>query len=295
MIGVVANPTKSLGPGLRALRAVLGRRGVEPLWRETGSAEDVPEAVKEQIAAGVDLLFVWGGDGMVQECIAGLAGTPATLALLPAGTANLLAANLGIPTDLEAAVEIGLSGDTRRIDIGVVNGEPFAVMAGTGFDAILMRDVDTGLKDRLGPLAYVAVGVRSVTHDPVHTSVAVDGAAWFSGLASCVLVGNVGHLIAGMTAFPNALPDDGVLDVGVITAEGALEWARMLSRTVLGDPASSPFVETTTGRSVTVSLAHAMPYEVDGDTRPAVRRLNIVVRPAALAVRVPRGAGAVHS
>ena len=102
---------------------------------------------------GAELIFVWGGDGMVQRCVDALAGKKKVeLAILPAGTANLLATNLGIPRDVAKAVHIGLHGARRKLDVGVMNGERFAVMAGAGFDAIVMRNVDAAGKKRLGPL-----------------------------------------------------------------------------------------------------------------------------------------------
>ena len=94
-------------------------------------------------------MFAWGGDGMVQRCVDVLAGTEASLAIIPAGTANLFATNLGIPKDIQQAVALGLRGERRRLDVGRFNGERFAVMAGAGFDAAMIRDAGS-LKDRLG-------------------------------------------------------------------------------------------------------------------------------------------------
>ena len=97
---------------------------------------------------GARLIFVWGGDGMVQRCVDALAGKKKVeLAILPAGTANLLATNLGIPKEIAKAVRVGLHGARHTLDVGVVNGERFAVMAGAGFDAIVMRNVDAARKE----------------------------------------------------------------------------------------------------------------------------------------------------
>lgn len=85
------------------------------------------------------MIFVWGGDGMIQRCIDAVARTEAVFAILPAGTVNLLAANLHVPADLTQAVRAGLYGDRRPLDTGSLNGEHFAVMAGAGFDAPLPR------------------------------------------------------------------------------------------------------------------------------------------------------------
>jgi diacylglycerol kinase family enzyme len=107
-VAVVAHSAKRLGGGLGELRSVLAAEGVtEPLWAEVPKSRFAPKRVKEMLKQGADLVFVWGGDGTVQRCIDVLAGSDATMAILPAGTANLFATNLGIPKDLEAAVRIG--------------------------------------------------------------------------------------------------------------------------------------------------------------------------------------------
>lgn len=287
-VGVIAHAKKELDGGLGQLRTVLAQHGVaDPLWREVPKSKFIPGQVAELLDAGVDLLYVWGGDGSVQRCVDAIGHAPVTLAILPAGTANLFATNLGIPADLEEAVEIGLHGQRRTLDVGNVNGERFAVMAGTGFDAIMIRDADAGLKDRLGRLAYVVTGVRGVGRDPVQTRVQVDGATWFEGPATCVLVGNMGDVIGGISAFPDASPDDGRLNVGVVTADGLVDWARTLGRTVIGDVASSPFVESTTAAKIDVRLDRKTPYELDGGDRSGTTRLKFRVKPAAVTVCVP--------
>ena len=119
-----------------------------------------PKAVEKAIAQGADLLFIWAGDGMVQRCIDALGDEKPALAIIPAGTANLLAKNLGIPADIVEAVRVGLHGDRRALDTGRVNGERFAVMAGVGIDALMIRDADSGLKDRVGRLGYIITGAK---------------------------------------------------------------------------------------------------------------------------------------
>jgi YegS/Rv2252/BmrU family lipid kinase len=289
-VGVVAHAKKRMGGGLAELRKVLAEYGIADVpWREVPKSKRVPEHVDELVDEGVDLLFVWGGDGTVQRAIDAVAGKPVTLAILPAGTANLLATNLGLPDDLEACVRIGLDGARRGLDVGKINGERFAVMAGAGLDAMMIRAADAGLKDRVGRIAYVWTGAKNVQMEPVEMSIEVDGSRWFEGDASLVLVGNVGDVLGGLSVFPDADPDDGVLDLGVVTADGAWEWARTLGRAVVGDASASPFVKTTTGRSFDVRLASPMPYQLDGGHRKATKRLRIKVRPSAITVCVPEG------
>jgi diacylglycerol kinase (ATP) len=293
-VGVIAHQRKTLDGGLPELRRLLADRGFsEPIWYEVGKSRKAPAMARKAVEKGADLLLLWGGDGTVQRCIDEIAGSDAnvTIAILPAGTANLLAGNLGVPHALEAAVDIALFGARRRLDVGVVNGERFAVMAGAGFDAIMMKAADAGLKDRFGRLAYVWSGARATQAKPVKMSVKVDGTAWFKGRASCLLLGNMGTLTGGLTAFPDARPDDGQLEIGVVTAEGPVEWARVLSRLAAGHADRSKLVHTTRGRKVDVKLDEATPYELDGGARPSKRRLRAKVEPGAITVCVPETTG----
>jgi diacylglycerol kinase family enzyme len=169
-----------------------------------------------------------------------------------------------------------------------VNGERFVVMAGTGFDALMIRDADRGLKDRVGRLAYIWTGARHLDLPRTKVRIHVDGERWFKGPASCVLFGNVASVLGGITAFDDARPDDGLLDVGVVTAKGPWEWARTLARTAFGHSERSPFVELTRARrTVDVRLERKLPFELDGGDRPPTKRLRVEVQPAALSVAVP--------
>ena len=292
-VGVIAHADKRLGGGLSELRRTLSAYGIDdPPWREVAKSKYVPAQVEELADQGVDLLFVWGGDGTVQKAIDALVGRPVTLAVLPAGTANLFARNLGLPDDLRACVRIGLHGPRREIDVGKINGEHFGVMAGAGLDALMIRDADNGLKDKAGRLAYVWTGVKNVRLDPVPMKIDVDGAPWFRDAASCVLVGNVGDVLGGLTVFPDARPDDGRLQIGVVTADGAMDWARTMGRALSGDVSASPFVQTTSGSSFEVRMRKELPYQLDGGDRKAKKKLRIKVKPAAITVCVPEEAPA---
>jgi diacylglycerol kinase (ATP) len=287
-VAVVAHSGKSLDGGLTELRRSLEQAGVpEPMWFEVRKSKGAPKAVRKALAGGADLVFVWGGDGMVQRSIDVLAGSDATLAILPAGTANVFATNLGIPKDLAVAVEIGLQGERRQCDVGSINGEHFAVMAGAGFDALMIRDADGVLKDRVGRAAYIWTGAKNLRARRVHTRIEIDGVKWFTGNASCVLVGNVGTLMGALTAFPNAEPDDGVLEIGVVTAAGAVQWLRTLARTATGKADKSPFVRRTRGTKFDIRFAEKTAYELDGGDRKPKSRLRVKVHPNAITVCVP--------
>ena len=291
-VAVVAHAGKTFGGGLLELRRELERQGVaDPLWYEVPKSRKAPAHVERAIEKGAELLFVWGGDGMVQRCIDALDGARTAIAIVPAGTANLFASNLEIPQDIEAAVAIGLKGARRTLDVGRMNGERFAVMAGAGFDAQMIREADAGLKDRIGRVAYVWTGVNQLGRKPFETTITVDGATWYEGKASSVLLGNVGELFAGIEAFEDARPDDGILELGVVTADSALDWARTIARTAAGASSTSPFVRVTKAHSAEVTFDRKVLYELDGGDRKKVKKLEVEVEPGAIDVCVPSEIG----
>src|SRR4029450_182183 len=107
------------GGGLEELREVLSAAGVtDPIWSEVPKSRFAPKRVRRALKDGAELVFVWGGDGMVQQCVDVLAGSDVPLAIIPAGTANLFASSLDLPQDIAEAVRIGLDGSERRLDVG---------------------------------------------------------------------------------------------------------------------------------------------------------------------------------
>jgi diacylglycerol kinase (ATP) len=276
-IAVIAHTGKTLGGGLDELRTLLTTAAVDELiWYEVPKSRRAPAKVRKALKADVDLIVVWGGDGMLQRCLdtmasssrsgSSRAGRDVPVAIVPAGTANLLAHNLGIPQDLGEAVRIGLSGVHRRIDLGRVNGEHFAVMAGIGFDADMIQGADGGLKDRLGRIAYVWTGLRAVKADPVRMTVKLDRAKF--------------------EVFDGAEPDDGWLDVGVTTARGATGWAKALAQISTGPSTDAADVRIGRAKRITVRLDRPLRYELDGGARTKVARLKVTLVPAAVTICV---------
>lgn len=289
-LAVVAHAGKTFGGGRRELRKLLAAAGhATPLWYEVPKSSKAPKAIRRAIKDGAEFIFVWGGDGMVQRSIDAIVegGLEVPIALLPAGTANLLANNLEIPADVAGAVELGLRGVRQPLDVGIVNGERFAVMAGTGVDAITMRDVSKSAKKRIGRLAYFRSGMNAVRKAPVQTRIRVNGKPWFSGRASCVLVGNVGTITGGIKLFPKASPIDGKLELAVVTADTELEWARVFARVVTGHASRSPFVRTTRATRISVKMKTTEPYELDGGDRAPTKELKFGVEARAIKVCVP--------
>jgi YegS/Rv2252/BmrU family lipid kinase len=290
---VIVNPTKHENlPALRAMvGAAMARHGwAEPLWLETTPEETGRGLAEAALAAQVDLVLASGGDGTVTACAEGLAGSGVPLGVLPAGTGNLLARNLGLPLSLEEALAVGLGGTDRRLDVGTANGRVFVAMAGLGFDAELLDSTGEPLKRRLGWAAYALSGLRHLADRPVRASVRADGGPVLRRRASSVLIGNVGALQGGVTLLPGAEPDDGVLDLLVLTARGLAGWA-LLATDLLLRRRRTRHVARIAFRDLHVVLDRPQLWELDGEVIGRTRQLRVTVRPGALLVRVPhRGA-----
>ena len=121
----------------------------------------------------------------------------------------------------------------------------------------------------------------------------VDGEEWYEGLASLVLFGNVGNAFAGVKAFEDAQPDDGLLEIGVGSADGIVQWGRTLARSATGGIGKSRFVHMTKGRSAKVTLSRKVLYELDGGDREKRKTFRVDVQPSAVTVCVPASGGVI--
>jgi YegS/Rv2252/BmrU family lipid kinase len=287
---VVVNPTKHAdGAKFRAevTEAMTAHGWSDPLWLETTPDETGRGLAEAAVAEQVDVVLASGGDGTVTACAEGVAGSGVPLAVLPAGTGNLLARNLGLPLALDQALAVGLTGRDRRLDVGNVNGHPFVAMAGIGFDAMLLDSTGEPLKKRLGWMAYAVSALRHLRARPVRATLRADGRPVLRRRASGIIVANVGALQGGLVLLPGAEPDDGVLDLMVLTARGWSGWLAltidvMLRRTRTGRVVRSEF------RELRVQLDRPQLWELDGEVMGMTRQLEVVVQPGRLLVRVPR-------
>lgn len=276
---VVFNPVAGGAPDENELRERLGDATLVPTTEDDPGTGQAAEAIER----GADLVVACGGDGTVRAVLEAVAQSDATLGLLPFGTGNLLASNLGLPAGFEAMEDMA-GRPRRRIDTGEVNGETFAVMAGTGFDAEMMADASSDLKKRIGTSAYVLSAFRHLKDDLVGTTVDIDGDRWFEGRSAMVLVGNFGTISGGIDVFPDASPDDGRLDVMVLSATHLRDWASVAWRLIRRRGLSGVAAERTTGRSITVTTTSPRRWELDGEERAPARRLQFSVQPRSLSV-----------
>jgi len=287
---VVIHPGKH--DDLDGFRAAVGKAmsdlgWAEPLWLETRPDDTGERLAQEAVRSGVDLVLASGGDGTITACVSGVAGSGVPLGVLPCGTGNLLAHNLGLPLSLDEALAVALTGSDRRLDVGAANGRPFVVMAGIGFDAEMLDGADERLKSRVGWAAYVLSALRHLRERPVRMAVRADGGPPQRRWASGVIVGNVGSLQGNVRLLPDAVPDDGILDVAVLAASGWTGWLRLAADVLLRRKTGR--VAHLTCRELTVQAGRARPWEVDGEVAGTTRQLRVTLEPGCLLVRVPAG------
>jgi diacylglycerol kinase family enzyme len=286
---VVVNPAKVVDlDGRRAeiCAALAGAGWPEPLWLPTTPEDPGRGQTRQAVRDGVDVVFACGGDGTVMACATELAGTRVALAVLPSGTGNLLAANLGLPGDVAAAVAVATAGRRRRIDVGACDEHCFTVMAGMGFDAAMLDASPEGLKARLGWPAYILGGLRRLRDRPMRVRVQLDNRPALRRRARSVLVANVGRLQGGIELLPAAQPDDGLFEVAILSPRHVRDWVALAVAVLRRRPAV-PRLETFTATRVRVLSDRPQPREVDGDLITPGPRLEVVLRQAALTVCVP--------
>jgi len=313
---VVYNPTKVDLPALKRSvdLAALNAGWDAPLWLAT-TAEDAGQAATgTAVRRGVDLVFAAGGDGTVRAVAERLRGTTMPMAVLPAGTGNLLARNLHISlTNLDGAIATGFFGLDRAIDVGLSrimreNGEVeehvFVVMAGLGLDAKLIGNTNPRLKKAVGWLAYVDAGLRSLPElAPLKLRYSLDEAAERTVNVHTIIMGNCGELPGGILLMPDAKPDDGVMDIAAFRPRGPLGWITIWNRIAWGNGVlrksaigrglinlSTDVKDVTymTGKDLRLWVEKPEEFQLDGDQFGEAISVHTWLEPGALTVRVPR-------
>ncbi|WP_314147179.1 diacylglycerol kinase family protein [uncultured Leifsonia sp.] len=317
LVAVVYNPVRIDVPRVRAaVEAAAARAGdVELLWLETTPEEAGQAQTRHALERGAELVLAAGGDGTVRAVAEAMRERDATLGLLPSGTGNLLARNIGVPfASVEAACAVAFDGATRRIDIGVATAEredgsrtehAFLVMAGIGIDAEMIANTRPELKRRFGWLAYVDAGFRSLPKArKLRVRFRLEGGHERSAHVSTILFANCGVLPGNMELIPDGAVDDGLLDVAILQPASVFGWLaiwrkvtwenRVLRKSALGrriirftDRAVRTRLSYLRGSSVQVRLERPEPFELDGDAFGDVVGLDLAVDERALRVRVP--------
>jgi len=313
---VVYNPIKVDLDELRdAVAAAESREGWrKSRWLETTPEQPGGEQARQAIADRVDVVLAAGGDGTVRAVAEALRGTDVAVALLPAGTGNLLARNLDmILTHLADSVDLAFGGTERRIDMGVIELDrpdgsteehAFLVMAGFGLDAKMIANARPELKKRVGWLAYVDAIARALRDtDRVRMRVRVDGGEERTASVHTLIAGNCGALPGNVLLLPDAEIDDGLFDVVTLRPEGFLGWVQIwgkitwengilrrggsVGRKLAGMAREVRALRYYRARELQVRLERPEEFELDGDPFGEVTGFRLRVDPGSLIVRVP--------
>ncbi|MFB3879976.1 MAG: diacylglycerol kinase family protein [Armatimonadota bacterium] len=229
-----------------------------------------------------------GGDGTIHSVLPALQQTGIPLVILPVGSVNVLARELGIPLSLKAAVEVAASGQPRRVDLGLADGRPFALMAGLGFDAAVVHSVSHRVKGLIGSFAYVAKGLQLLARQPLSTfSLTADDSVTES-TAWLAVVANASRYTYGWQLSPDARIDDGWLDLCLFEATSPARKLRQAAAALAGRHASCPGVRHIRARRLELAPDPPVALQLDGDAA-GYSPVSIHVAPGALAVVVPSG------
>ena len=293
---IIVNPAKPVDIDVRGLVAkhCVENGWGEPMWFETTKEDPGVGQAKEALAQGADIVIAAGGDGTVRCVAEVLSGGDVPMGLLPLGTGNLLARNLGMDvTDYDGAMAGALTGTERKIDVvRARRSDPdmeqlFLVMAGVGYDATIMADTNEDLKDKVGWLAYVDAGIRNLPGKPVKATIVIDGQTAVHRGVRSVMVGNCGKVQGNLEIFPDAKVDDGLLDIAVLAPHhGKLGWLSVVAGIIGRGRNKDTAVEYFQGKSVEITLEHNDDYQLDGDHEGEGKHVLMTVDPAAITLRM---------
>jgi YegS/Rv2252/BmrU family lipid kinase len=252
----------------------------------TEPGEGATKLAQQAVAGGMERILVCGGDGSMAEAAEALVGSSTALGVIPGGTANLLALNLGLPSDPEEATRYALTAPAYPTDIGRANGSVFLLMVGMGADAQMIRDTDREAKKRLGVYAYLRAAKRHLGRRFTFYTITIDGKR-IRRRAQTVLVANLGRLTAGVELVPGTNPDDGLLEVAVVRARGVRDIAVVAARGILRRQQNDRRLEILRGKQIVIQTRRSQPIHRDGDPMPHANRLEVTVDPASLRIVRP--------
>jgi diacylglycerol kinase family enzyme len=312
---VVYNPTKVDLPELRNAVALAESEAgwAKSVWIETTEDDPGVGQAREAVRQGVAVVIAAGGDGTVRAVAEGLHESDVPLALLPAGTGNLLARNMDLTlSDIPDSVRTAFTGHDRRIDLGIVEVErpggarekhAFVVMAGIGLDAKMAANTNPELKKKVGWLAYIQPIVRALAdHERVRVRYRVEDGPERTMSVHTVMVGNCGSLPGNVLLLPEAAIDDGVFDIVALRPSGFFGWVQIwakifwengvLRRSTIGRRLAGLTREVRALRyikasTITARLDRPEDFELDGDDFGDAIAFRAHVEPQGLLVRIP--------
>lgn len=280
---LIVNTNSRIGAeGCETAKDSLLANGITPIHVECEKREDVSPLIVSW-ADKVDLVAVGGGDGTINAAALGVIEAGLPLGVLPMGTANDLARTLGIPPDIAAASRIIAAGRTRRIDLGLVNGEPFFNVASIGLSADLARRLTSEVKRRFGRLAYAFAAMNVLSHArPFRATIlSEDEAVRVRTLQ--IAVGNGRYYGGGNAVEKNAAIDDGHLDLYSLELQRAWKLALMARSFRYGEHGAWDEVRAIRATEFEIRTRRPRPVNADGEivtTTPArfsMRRGAVIV------------------
>jgi len=265
----VSNTVVILNPAARSEKAKRWRARVESVARgsvicATSRAGEAEVLARHAAEEGFEKIVAAGGDGTINEVVNGLAGSNAALGLLPIGTMNVFAMELGLPAhDLQLCWNIIQSENTRLVDLPSANGKYFVQLAGVGLDAQVVKETSLTLKRNFGPLSYLISAAQIAARQPPRLFLESEDSSIKEG--SFVLVGN-GRLYGGpFPFFKHAIIDDGLFDVIVFKQLGYLEIIKYLQDVFFSSEIRVPEIEYFQTRRLRVTSDSEVPVELDGE------------------------------
>ena len=288
---IIKNPLAGRGKGQvvgDAVAGLLDERGIETRHFLVDGDRPTDLAVREALADGCDLVVIVGGDGTLRSALGPLVGGDVPVHLAHAGTGNLIATYWRIPTRPRPLVKLLDEGDTRRMDIALIDGEPFALSAGFGIATDAMRDTDRELKRFLGPIAYLWSLIRNLARSGVQVEMRLDDGRTVLHRAKGVVFANCGETLGQVDIVPDSSVDDGWLDVAVLQFANLWEFLKLV-----GFAATARWRRTRNAvfyrtRKVEVWIQPPMSVQIDGDVFDARSYFKIELLPGALPLVVPK-------
>lgn len=287
LLNPVSGPTRTRGAEWDWIQGEAEAAGWRTEVRISEAPGDIERMAKEAVASGIRRLVVVGGDGTLNEALQSVVGTEVELGIVPAGTSNILANEIGVPEDFKEAARLAFTGRALAIDVGKANDRYFTLCLGIGYDVSTIEAMWPQLKRLVGQAAYHMAGVKSfLRHRAVRMRVEIDGRrlrrlVYFLVIANTRLYGN-----ASTTVAEHADVRDGLFDVVVIRARAWYHVVFSMVRIFSG--IKSPFekVETIRGREVTIRSARKVKYQLDGDPTGTLP-VKVTMLPNALRIIAP--------
>jgi len=295
---VILNPASgSAGEDLHAvIEQALQARGAEFEIRETTPEIGGDKLAEEAVREGAEHIVACGGDGTVMAVVNGIGKTDegrkpgvepkVTMSIIPRGTANLLAAALGIPTDTEEAIAVAVAGEDYFIDLGRCGQYLFALGLGLGLTERFVAQSSAEEKEKLGKWAYIWALVKELGARPHKFSFKLDGQPERQQRGVSIGVLNVGQ-VGGVHLAPDAKMDDGQLDIFILHRFYFRDVLRMAGRVLRGNLDEDRAISFHQARHVEIRSDPPLDLQIDGETVDLMTPLVVEILPRALRVRVP--------